>query len=201
VIKIALLLIVLAGIEDRESLRFSYCTEQGFDDSCGLSVLACLMDKYWSHPCDELSLVADYLASKPDQEQLKVSFAVMADILRKNGFIFKALTMDYEGLCRAVENYAPLIVHYSKPEGHFALALWAEDRWLLAADPAEGCVFIERNDFQDRWSGAVLAAIGTKSEKNLILLGDAVKSAESRRDLLEKISPEESFSGRSLRRW
>ena len=44
--KLALLLLLLSGTTDRESLRFTYSTEQGYDTSCGLTTLSCLMDKY-----------------------------------------------------------------------------------------------------------------------------------------------------------
>jgi predicted double-glycine peptidase len=196
VIKIAFLLIVLAGIADRESLRFSYCTEQGFDDSCGLSVLACLLDKYWNYPSDEPSLAADYLTGKIDKKELRISFADMAKILEKNGFICKAYRMGYEGLRKAARDFAPLIVHYSKPKGHFALVLKAKEHWLITADPAEGCVCVERSNFQDRWSGAVLAAVGTKTAKNNALLAEAIDSAESRVVLLETLSASKLDPGR-----
>ena len=195
-LKIAFLLIVLAEIENRESLRFSHCTEQGFDDSCGLSVLVCLMDKYWNYPSNESSLAADYLAGKDDKQELQISFADMAKVLGKNGFICKAYRMDYEGLRRAAQGFAPLIVHYSKPKGHFALVLAAKEHWLITADPAEGCVCVERGNFQDRWSGAVLAAIGTKTRKNSDLLAEAINSVESRLSLLETISTSKLDPGR-----
>jgi predicted double-glycine peptidase len=195
-LKIAFLVLVLARMEDRESLRFSYCTEQGFDDSCGLSALACLMDKYWNWPSNELSLATDYLAANPDTEALQVSLATMAEILEKNSFIYKAYQMNYEELCRAAENYAPLLVHYSKPIGHFALVLSTNDTWLLAADPAEGCICIEQKSFQDRWSGVVLAVLGTKTEKNIALLCDAINEAEPRRALLAKASVANALAAR-----
>lgn len=187
-LKIAFLLLVLTGVKDRESLRFSYCTEQGFDDSCGLSALACLMDKYWNWPCDELSLAADYLTAHPEAEALQVSLAAMAEILNKNDFVYKAFKMNYQELLRAAESHAPIIVHYSKPKGHFALVLSANEHWILTADPAEGCLCIEQTSFQDRWSGAVLVAMGTKTEKNLALLNEASNDAAIRLALLEKAS-------------
>ncbi len=199
-LKIAFLVLMLAGLKDRESLNFSYCVEQGFDDSCGLSALACLMDKYWNWPCDELSLAADYLATRPEVEALQVSLAAMAEILDNNGFIYKAFKMNHEELIRATESHAPIIVHYSKPEGHFALALSANERWILAADPAEGCLFIERNSFEDRWSGAVLVAMGTKTEKNQVLLSEAVNNAAARLALLERASSANSRLAWRLRR-
>ncbi|MDX9826295.1 MAG: cysteine peptidase family C39 domain-containing protein [Spirochaetia bacterium] len=187
-LKIAFLLIVLAGVKDRESLRFLHCTEQGFDNSCGLSVLACLMDKYWNFPSDELALAVDYLSNSFETKEFQISFAVMAEILEKKGFLQKAYKMDYEQLCQATERFAPVIVHFSKPKGHFALVLAVNDHWILVADPAEGCIFIEQSCFQERWSGALLAAIGTKTAKNSALLAEAIDSAESRLTLLQKAS-------------
>jgi predicted double-glycine peptidase len=97
--------------------------EQGFDDSCGLSVLLAYWNKYWNYPSDEPSLAADYLTGKIDKKELRISFADLAKILEKKKRLYyvKAYRMGYEGLRKAARDFAPLIVHYSKPKGHFAL--------------------------------------------------------------------------------
>ncbi len=156
--KLFFILLLLSGAVDRESLRFAYSTEQGYDTSCGLTTLACFMDRYWGVSSDEFSLAREFLAGKIAGGDFTVSFADMAAILKAKGFAYKAYQMSYDQLEKAVAKYAPIIVHYDKPEGHFALVLAIRGDAVLTADPAEGTISRERASFESRWSGKVLVA-------------------------------------------
>jgi len=195
--KLALILLLLSGTADREFLRFAYSTEQGYDTSCGLTTLACFMDRYWGVSSDEFSLAREFLAGKIAGGDFTVSFADMATILKAKGFAYKAYQMNYDQLEKAVAKYAPIIVHYDKPEGHFALVLAIRDGAVLTADPAEGTISRERAFFESRWSGKVLVAAFPGKKVDEAFLEEAKSSVWGRGELLEKAA----FVGVGASRW
>jgi len=184
--RLFLLLLVFSETVDRESLRFAYSTEQGFDTSCGLTALSCLMDRYWSVPSDEVSLARDFLAERIAGGDLTVSFADMAAILKAKGFSCKAYQMTFDQLEKAVAGYAPVIVHYDKPEGHFALVLAVRDGSVLTADPAEGTISKGQATFESLWSGNVMLAALPGRAVNLELIEEAKRSVWGRSELLDR---------------
>lgn len=186
-IKVFFLLLLLSGSGDRESLRFSCIAEQGFDTSCGLSVLASLMEGYWGRKADEFSLAATFFSDRLAKGDLTVSFADMAAILKVEGFACKAYQMSYEQLENAIGKYAPVVVHYDKPEGHFAMALAVREGELLIADPAEGAFTMGRRSFESRWSGKVLVAVLPGGTVDSALLAKAKCSVWGRGEFLDRV--------------
>jgi predicted double-glycine peptidase len=143
-------------MQSAESLRFAQVAEQGYDTSCGLSVLAELLTRYWNYPISEEALLAEWsvlrqMSGQPqnptstrNQENYSVSFKDMQDLLSHHGFTSKAFRFTYEQLVKASGSYAPLILHFADQEGHFVLCLYAEDDFLVIADPAEGVYWLSR---------------------------------------------------------
>jgi predicted double-glycine peptidase len=196
-IKLAIFLLALSETIDKESLRFAYSTEQGYDSSCGLTTLACLMDRFWGVPADETTLANEFFADKLAMGDLTVTFAEMARILEARGFAWKAYRMNFEQLAAAAIGYAPLIIHYDRPEGHFALVLSLKDGAVIIADPAEGTIALGRGHFESKWSGAVLVAVHPKGALNERLLDEAGRSVRGRNMLLDRAARKEAgFSTR-----
>jgi len=185
-VKLAIFLLAFSEIVDKESLRFAYSTEQGYDSSCGLTTLACLMDSFWGVPADETALAEEFLADKWVTGDLTVTFAEMARILEAKGFAWKAYKMNFGQLEAAAASYAPVIVHYDRPEGHFALVLSLDDGAITVSDPAEGTIAIEQARFKSRWSGAVLVAVHPKGGLNETLLDEASRNVNGRKLLLDR---------------
>lgn len=183
-----LMLLLLAGAQDRETQRFAFIAEQGWDTSCGFGTLACLMSRYWGEPADEASLAADFFPERIASGDLTVSFADMAGILKARGFASAGYRMNYAQLVAALNAYAPIIIHYSHPEGHFALALAQNDDSIIISDPAEGTSAFYKEDFMARWSGKVLLAAipGRKADK--ARLDEAISSALARTSLLAEFA-------------
>jgi predicted double-glycine peptidase len=50
-------MIIFSFVLSKESLRFQYTMEQGYDSSCGMSVVATALDLYWGVPCAEIELI------------------------------------------------------------------------------------------------------------------------------------------------
>jgi len=160
-----LVLILMSGITDRESRCFAYAREQGRDDSCGLQALACFLDLYWDMPAGEDGLFADLVSALAargggarDPGLRSVSLGDLRLILEGRGFAAEAYKMGFEGLVRASATYAPLLIHYDRPRGHFVVLVGALAEGVVVADPASGLLFLTRRDFEARWSGAVLLA-------------------------------------------
>lgn len=185
-VKLAIFLLAFSETIDKESLRFAYSTEQGYDSSCGLTTLACLMDRFWGVPADETALAKEFLADKWTTGDLTVTFAEMARILEVKGFAWKAYKMNFGQLEAATASYAPVIVHYDRPEGHFALVLSLDDGAITISDPAEGTIALEQARFKSRWSGAVLVAVHPKGGLNETLLDEASRNVNGRKMLLER---------------
>ncbi len=153
-------LILLSGVQDRESLRFRYSWEQGLDDSCGLQALACLLGLYWADPVDEVGLALGLGEGDP-RTQAGVSLGDLGRLAASRGYLWEAYELGFGELERAVELYPPILVHYDRPQGHFALVLALVDKAeadsvLVVADPASGLQVLAREDFLRRWSGHVL---------------------------------------------
>ncbi|MDP2790537.1 MAG: cysteine peptidase family C39 domain-containing protein [Rectinemataceae bacterium] len=185
-IKLAIFLLIFSETTDKESLRFAYCAEQGYDTSCGLTTLAYFMDKFWGIPAEETALAGEFFSEKLAAGDLTVSFADMAKILESRGFAWKAFRMNFEQFTAASSRYAPLIVHYDEPEGHFALALETEGGQVIVADPAEGTVALERLAFESKWSGAVLVAVLPSRVPNREFLAESVGVVRERMALLDR---------------
>ncbi len=152
-------LLVLAA-SPKESLRFQFCHEQGFDTSCGMTVAATMLDHYWGIPVSELELIETVLGDKVEAGDYTVSLADMAAAFSLHGLSSRAYRLDWDGLHAVVgKGYAPIVVHYDRPEKHFALLLGFNGDRAVTVDPARGMESMSRETFENRYSGmAMLAA-------------------------------------------
>ncbi|MCL2608351.1 MAG: cysteine peptidase family C39 domain-containing protein [Treponema sp.] len=67
--------------------------------------------------------------------------------------------MNWDELAQALAGgFAPLIVHYDRPSGHFALLLHIEGDFAFVADPSYGLALVDRATFLRRFSGNALLA-------------------------------------------
>lgn len=172
-------------VDSKESLRFAYVREQGYDGSCGYSSLASLLAIYWNCPVAEEDLVGQYAGDASPSGGFGVSLASLSRILSDFGFSAKGFRMNWEQLGAALARYAPVIVHYSRPDRHFALALEADAEWIILLDPALGCELLSRRQFLERWSGVVLLAHSATARRDEAALAEALRAGRNRRDLLE----------------
>jgi uncharacterized protein len=180
------LLLALSDVQDSEALRFVYTTEQGFDTSCGLTTLACLMNNYWGIETTEIGLAQQYFSERILKGEYTISFADMARILKAQGFNNAAYKMNYMQLATAVSKYAPVIVHYNRPEGHFALVLAILDGIVVTSDPAEGTIAQERGRFEQLWSGYVLLAAMPSAKVKKDIIQSAIQLVIGRRKMLDR---------------
>ena len=179
-----LVLILMSGMTDRETRRFTYAREQGRDDSCGLQALACFLELYWGMPAGEDELFADLVSAleardggSRDPGLRSVSLGELRLILEARGFVAEAYRMGFGGLVKAGAAYAPLLIHYDRPQGHFVVLVGTLADGVVVADPASGLLFLPRRDFEARWSGAVLLARLPGREPDGRLMDSALAAA------------------------
>lgn len=152
----------LAAIRSREALRFEYVDEQGADTSCGYAALASLLRLYRDQPVTEASLRDQNPgAGGPGA----VSLGRLATLARARGLVTRAWRLGYDRLPGLLAAAVPVLAHYDRPEGHFALVLAAGTQGVVTADPARGLELLTRAQFVERWSGAVLEVLDPRQPR------------------------------------
>ena len=175
----------LAEVRSRENLRFEYVDEQGWDASCGYAALASLLNRYRGFPLSEGDLLARGAAE--GSAVVKVSLAQLVQLAQESGLTTRAWRTDFEGLPELLLVSSPVLVHYDRPEGHFALVLAAGPDGVVTADPARGMELLTRNQFLTLWSGVVLEVLDPKnSHSGQETVAEAVRKTTARAALIER---------------
>ncbi len=175
-----------SDIKSFESLKFVGVHEQGADKSCGLSVISSILNLYLGHDINETKLIDQF--RKTLQESKEVSMAQMINIFQTYGYVSKVYKVNFDNLVKAVNLYSPVIVHYKKPDLHFAFILYADNDKLITADPVSGIEVQDVNIFKERWSGVALLIKVDSDKLNSNLLNDSVKQAIKKHNLLKKLA-------------
>ena len=175
----------------KEALRFQYSHEQGFDTSCGLSVAASLLDRYWDIPTSELELLALGVVERAEGDDYTVNLADMAKAFAAYELASRAYQADWDSLVQMVERgFAPLVVHYDRPVRHFALLLGFVGQSVILADPASGLEVLSREQFLARYSGAAMAVASRQQSVNTGMVAAAIDWAVQRQLQLESAALE-----------
>jgi predicted double-glycine peptidase len=99
--------------------------EQGYDTSCGMSVVATALDRYWGVLTDEVDLIGSLLRDKPENDVYTVSLAEMAIALEARGVAAWAFRLDWEGLAGLIgKGCVPFEVYYANQRKVRGLVLW-----------------------------------------------------------------------------
>jgi hypothetical protein len=171
----------LAEVRPREALRFDYVDEQGWDQSCGYAALATLLSRFRNVTTDEADLVARSAGGGEGETVVKVSLGELVRLARDLGLTARPWKLGFDRLGALLGNSAPLLVHYDRPQGHFALVLSAGPRGVVTADPARGLELLTRDQFLARWSGVVLEVLdGVNPSQGQDLVRTVVKSVQGR---------------------
>ncbi|MEI8093443.1 MAG: cysteine peptidase family C39 domain-containing protein [Spirochaetales bacterium] len=171
------------SVRSQEELRFQWVAEQATDTSCGYASVATLLDLYWDQDTSEAQLLA--LAPSASGEGESVSLASLKRALESSGFEARGYRMDYAHLSQVVPLHAPVLVHYDRPQKHFALVLGVQGTRVVTADPSRGLEVLDRQQFEARWSGVALFVANTLAVRQQARVEAAVHSALARAGLLE----------------
>lgn len=175
---------LVAAIRSREELRFEFVDEQGWDASCGYAALASLLKRYRGVATNEAALLD--LSEARGGAVVKVSLGELARLSQGLGFQTRAWRMDYGNLATQALSL-PLLVHYDRPRGHFALFLRAGPLGVVTADPSRGLELLTRQQFLDRWSGVVLEVVDpSHPQAGVAAAATAADSAQGRAGLIDR---------------
>jgi ABC-type bacteriocin/lantibiotic exporter with double-glycine peptidase domain len=152
----------LTDVRSREAQRFEYVDEQGADTSCGYAALASLLRLYRDQPVTEAGLMNQGSGTGGPGS---VSLGRLAALARTRGLVTRAWRLGYDRLPGLLAADAPVLAHYDRPEGHFALVLAADSRAVVTADPARGLELLTRGQFLERWSGAILEVLNPRQPR------------------------------------
>jgi predicted double-glycine peptidase len=174
-----------------EELRFTPVYKQGYDTSCGIAVTASLLATYWNVPVTEKELYAAMILDRMEDgaANYTVSFSTITECLQKHGVQSRAYAMDWRGLSDTLEKgFAPVIVHYAKPNPHFVLLLGMEDGYAFVADPAQGFGLAHKTVFTKNYSGNAMLTASRTAVKNTEAAQGAAASARGRLDKLRGLA-------------
>ncbi|MFP4363586.1 MAG: cysteine peptidase family C39 domain-containing protein [Spirochaetia bacterium] len=181
-------------VTPKETMRFQYSGEQGFDTSCGLSTAATLLSVYWSIPVTEAELIQEVFSieevtqAQDPTDTYTVNFNDISSVLSIYGVVSRPYRMNLPEIRDALsQGFAPLLVHYEAPTEHFALVLAVLGRRIITADPARGVQLLRTQQFEQRYSGAVLVTASREHQRNTQTINEAVNCAVSRNVLLEQV--------------
>jgi len=177
---------LLDDVKSKESLRFAWVREQGFDTSCGWASVATLLELYWDKPVSEKDLLGELWEATGLPASFTMTLADARRLVERSGLNARGFRMDWAALSGAVAQYAPVLVHYDRPRAHFALVLGVDGERVVCADPARGLEVISRGEFEDRWSGAALFVASSEAQRNQTRLEQAIALALRRTDLIER---------------
>ena len=169
------------------------------DASCGLATVASALSLYWHVPVSESELLVELfppLSGLDEKHDGTLSLASMAVAFQGRAVSAKAFRLDWTGLEETLLlGYAPLVVHYDRPEPHFALLLSISDGIAVLADPARGLETLSKTGFERRYSGVAMALASPSMHTDVELLAAGTHTATSRRLLCEQAAVL-SWSGR-----
>lgn len=150
---------------------------QGQEGGCGQAALETLLRNYYG------------LAGTVMPKASRTSLAQLARWAKDLGFEAQGLLMDEDGLCRYLESgLPPLLAHFTRPAGHFCLALGLADNHVVLADPAWGLGAMPLSVFGQWWSPITLIVVDPEDRKTY-WQEESVAIVRSRLGLLNRIGP------------
>lgn len=154
-----------------EELRFTNTYKQGYDTSCGIAVTATLLNTYWQIPITEAELYNEMILNRYNMETVAVNYTVsflnISNYLISKDIQARAFKMDWLNLKENLEKgFEPIIIHYNKPNPHFALLIHIYDNFAFIADPARGFELVVRERFEENYSGNALLSASRAAHKD-----------------------------------
>ncbi len=180
--------LALAALVSRRELRFDPVPEQWAPEACGLAVAAALGAE---PPVLRPSVQTDgsEVASRPGSAGL-VSLGELAGLLAKGGIAVAPRRLGLAEFDEALDRgFSPIVLHYNKPDPHWALLVGKGPWGYGVGDPARGFELLEKEELAARASGAViLVDPSTLSEGKKEGLLRAFDRAEARAEFLSTLA-------------
>ncbi len=154
-----------------EALLFTFMNEQQYDTDCAHAVIESAVESFW---------VTDLELSRDDVSgDYSLSVREVTDILRQIGLSNRAYWLTWELVHEGTTRFGPVIVHFDRPYGHYALAFGAVDEdkeTMLLGDPARGMIIVTPIWWARRASGAAIVIDGQVRTEAFAAAMDAARS-------------------------
>lgn len=160
---------VLSKIISVEALHFTSCYKQGFDTSCGIACVATFLKYFYNISLDEKKLIEQFFKKLYKKKDYTISFFDITMILEDYGFKIKGVKIKSIEL-QKYSKYAPIILHFNKPEKHFTIFSGFYGQYFFLVDPSIGIHFMNSYDFNSKFSGYALFVYGRGEIKNYGLI-------------------------------
>jgi len=176
-----------SNIVSKEACRFVYGYKQGKMTSCGLTAIASLLTYYYDTAITENDIIKSFFKDKEANKDYMVSLQDLKEIATSFSFKTKAVKVDIEKLNKFI-TYAPIIIHFQKPSTHFTLLIGTYYNYYILADSGLGLYFMEREEFNNHWSGYCLFVYGQDNLKNKKNIDEAVRLCSEKIQYMVDIS-------------
>jgi uncharacterized protein len=177
-------------------LRYENVVGQADWFTCGAASIATLLKYYYGIDTTESEILNLALkameGSGKDPKQSGLTLLSMQQALTGKNIRSKGLKISPQDL----KNYfqkggLPLILHVTKPQLHYIVAIGMINDWIIIADPSWGRRILPLNSLiQDKgFEGIILITIPQNNQINAIKINqfNALKSAETRLENLTKV--------------
>ena len=145
-------------VQSRKEMKWNNVVQQQYDFSCGAAAIATLLTYHYDHPTTE-DRVFKIMFNKGNKQQIRTIGFSMLDMK----LYLDTLGLKSDGFRMTLEKFAKIGVPgitmiNTKGYNHFVVVKGIKGNRVLVADPALGTRVIPREDFEQQWNGAILAA-------------------------------------------
>ena len=154
-------------VKSYQELRYRFVKGQKSTNSCGTASLATLFSDFYGMEIEEnkiIDLILPYL--EEEKERLKkgeipeggVSMLDIKKVSEKLGISAKGYQLPKESFISLLKRLkSPVIIHLSKPNEHFVLAIDSIAKQVIVGDPSWGIRLFSRKELTKKWEGLMLA--------------------------------------------
>ena len=154
-------------VKSYQELRYRFVKGQKSTSSCGTASLATLLSDFYGMEIEEnkiIDLILPYL--EEEKEKLKkgeipeggVSMLDIKKVSEKLGIPAKGYKLPKKSFISLLERLkSPVIIHLSKPNEHFVLAIDSIGKQVIIGDPSWGIRLFSRKELSKKWEGLMLA--------------------------------------------
>lgn len=165
--------VVNVPLEPWVNQRFKGIVKQAHDLSCGAAALATLLHHFYSDEVSELQLIQSMVATGDKEQIAKLGFS-MLELKRasdRRGYQSSGFRL------KSVDDLRKLkvpVLTLIRPRGyeHFVVLKRVEGNRVLIADPAFGNSAPDFDQFEQYWSGVILAVLSPETKGNDEFLQD-----------------------------
>ncbi|NMC67227.1 MAG: hypothetical protein GYA61_03280 [Spirochaetales bacterium] len=134
-----------------------------------MAVAASILKFFYNINLDEKSLIEQFFTRLTAKKDYTISFLDIKQIIEYYGLNVKGVKITRNQIIK-YSYYAPIILHFEKPDKHFTIFTGFYGQYLFLLDPSIGIQFISDKEFDSKFSGYALIIYGKDEIKNSSLI-------------------------------